>query len=68
MSSTWPYGDRRNRSLPAAHFRVPRSLLHYQGCQGFALNVLGEDQQRLADLAVCSSKGSRSFIELIFFS
>jgi hypothetical protein len=36
--------------------------------QRFAVDVLGDDQQRTAGAATSSSTGSRSFIELIRFS
>ena len=43
-------------------------LVDDQRRERFALDVLGDDQQRRPLLATCSSTGSRSFIELIFFS
>jgi len=54
-------------ALTAAHCNVPRRLVHHEGGQRFAFDVLSNDQEGLAHLGVCSSNGSRSFIELISF-
>jgi hypothetical protein len=42
-------------------------LVHHEGREGLALDVLGDDQQRLARLDDCSRTGSTSRTEPIFW-
>jgi len=54
-------------AFTAAHCSVPRNLFTTRVAR-LRLDVLSNDQQRLAQLGNLFEKGSRSFIELIFFS
>ncbi len=56
------------RGLHAGHLQDAADVVHDQGRQGLALDVLGHDHQRTADFATCSSSGSISRMFEIFFS
>ena len=43
-------------------------LVHDEGREGLALDLFGDDEEGRFCLATCSSTGSRSFMEEIFFS
>ena len=43
------HGDRRNQGLHRADVQHPAELVHHQSRQGFAIDVFGDNQQRLAD-------------------
>ena len=55
-------------ALTAHDLQRAAQLVDDQRRERFAFDVFGDDQQRPAHLATCSRSGSRSFIELIFFS
>ena len=46
-------------ALTAAHCERAAQLVHHQGRQGFALNVLGNDQERLSELGNLFEKGKQ---------
>ena len=56
------------RRLHGRNLQRAAQLVDDQRRERFAFDVFRDDQQRLAALAICSSSGSRSFIEQIFFS
>jgi len=49
------------RGLDGSALQRAAELVHHQGGQRFAFDVLSDDQEGLPILAVCSSSGSRSF-------
>jgi hypothetical protein len=55
-------------ALTAQTLQRAAQLVDDQRGERLALDVLGDDQQRLAARATCSSSGSRSFMFEIFFS
>ena len=54
-------------ALTATPVKVPRSLLTTRVASDLALDVLGDDHQRLAACITCSSTGSMSRTEPIFW-
>ena len=55
-------------AFTAAHFSVPRSLFTTSVARASPSTSSAMINRGFPALAVCSSSGSRSFIELIFFS
>jgi len=56
------------RGLDGGALQGAAELVHHESGESFAFNILSDDQRACPSWAVCSSNGSRSFIELIFFS
>ena len=55
-------------ALTALHCSVPRSLFTTRVARASPSTSSAMISRGLPSFAICSSKGSRSFIELIFFS